>query len=259
MLILIAESKTMSPCDGTVTMHDYSCHRPPLESGADRVMDLLRNMDAAKLAELTRLSTPMVRRLQEMAYDFPFKGAGGMAIESYTGVVFKALDYHSLDCEAKVRACSRVAIVSSLYGWLRPDDIVKAYRLDFNMKVAPDGLALASYWRADVTRMLLDAVENRGETDVLNLLPSDAARCIEWGRIRRKARVWKAEFKEIISGGGMRTPDAGWLKRLRGSLLRQILEDDIVSAEAMFDMEGNGFVGAGGDAESGTILFHAAR
>lgn len=34
MLILIAESKTMTPCDGMINECDYMSHRPALESDA---------------------------------------------------------------------------------------------------------------------------------------------------------------------------------------------------------------------------------
>ena len=38
MLILIAESKTMTPCDGMINECDYMSHRPALESDAAEIM-----------------------------------------------------------------------------------------------------------------------------------------------------------------------------------------------------------------------------
>ena len=43
MLILIAESKTMAPCNIPVSQNEYILHTPGLESRAEGIMDSLRN------------------------------------------------------------------------------------------------------------------------------------------------------------------------------------------------------------------------
>ena len=67
----------------------------------------------------------MARKLRQMIYDFPYKESGCVAIEAFTGVVFKAFEYSSLSAQEKQITNRCVGIVSSLYGWLRPDDIIK--------------------------------------------------------------------------------------------------------------------------------------
>ena len=93
MLVLIAESKTMTACDRPVAAADYDGRHPAGEAVADAVMALIRETDIPQLASATRLSATMVRRLREMAYEFPNKALGSPAIEAYTGVVFKAFAY----------------------------------------------------------------------------------------------------------------------------------------------------------------------
>ena len=137
MLILIAESKTMTPCGNAVSKADYAACRPMLESDADAIMETVRSLSADELVATVKISLPMVRKLQQMAYEFPNKAVGSRAIEAFTGVVFKAFDYASLDEEARRNTTGCVRLLSSLYGWLRPDDIVKAYRTDFTTPLAP--------------------------------------------------------------------------------------------------------------------------
>ncbi len=256
MLILIAESKTMAPCNIPVSQNEYILHTPGLESRAEGIMDSLRNASSEQLAEEVKLSLPMVRKLQQMIYEFPNKALGAKAIEAFTGVVFKAFDYQSLSAKDCTQANEKIRIISSLYGWLRPDDIVKPYRFDFTTPVAPGGKPLATYWRDAVTKCLSDELAKGKHHDILNLLPGDAARCVDWKLIGSNFKVWKADFKEILPGGITRTPNAGKLKTLRGRLLRQIITEDIDSPMELLNIEGDGYVGSDETDTSGNILFH---
>lgn len=68
------------------------------------------------------------------------------AIERYTGVLYDALDIESLSGTKVSRARSRLAIGSALFGLLRANDDVPAYRLSAASKL-PGGTTLASRWR----------------------------------------------------------------------------------------------------------------
>ncbi|MDE6022282.1 MAG: YaaA family protein, partial [Muribaculaceae bacterium] len=184
-------------------------------------------LSASEIAELIKISLPFAAKVARMAYEFPNKFTGIKAIDSYTGVVFKALDYKSFSSEERARVASKVRIISSLYGWLKPDDIIKPYRFDFTTPIAPDDTALYAYLRKDVTINLVRYLQANGETAILNLLPSDAAKCIDWKLVKRFAKVWKVDFKEPKDGSGWKTPHAGRLKALRGELLRTIITQNI--------------------------------
>lgn len=256
MLILIAESKTMECGTEAVSLPAFNLHRPVLGNEADEIMESLRIASAEELAADVKISLPLARKLREMIYEFPNKNLGGVAIKEYTGVVFKALDVASLSDDEQKRLSEKVRIISSLYGWLRPDDIIKPYRFDFTTPLAPDGETFAAYWRRPVTELLLKAIDSGMHGDIINLLPVDAARCIDWKKVEKQARVWKVDFQEILSGGKTRTPNAGRLKTLRGRLLRRIIVENINSATDLLSIEGYGYAGAGYGEAPGSILFH---
>ena len=68
------------------------------------------------------------------------------AISRYTGVLYDALDIGSLRGASTARARSRLAVGSALFGLLRADDPVPAYRLSASSKL-PGQPTLAARWR----------------------------------------------------------------------------------------------------------------
>ena len=72
------------------------------------------------------------------------------AIDRYTGVLYDALDIASLSGAAGDRARARLAVGSALFGLLRADDPVPAYRLSAGSKLP--GPTLAARWSVTSTR-----------------------------------------------------------------------------------------------------------
>lgn len=68
------------------------------------------------------------------------------AIRRYTGVLYDALDIDSLRGAEAKRAAARLSIGSALFGLLRADDQVPAYRLSATSKL-PGKPTLAARWR----------------------------------------------------------------------------------------------------------------
>lgn len=234
MRILIAESKTMGGCCDTVSPDYISRHRPRLDSLATTLMGQWSEAGADKIVSALKVSPKLAAEFMKMAYEFPNKTTGGMALPAYTGVVFKALDYGSMSQEEQSRALETIDIISSLYGWLRGGDIVKPYRLDFSPRMAPGGIAMSAYLKPLVTPLLMESLEEEGENEVLDLLPSDAAKCVDLALLKsRGVRVAKAEFVMVGDAGRLKTPHSTLLKTLRGKLLREIVCRQIGSIDEL--------------------------
>lgn len=248
----------MTDCSDMVDNNEYEPHKPIFAEKIDDIMLSLEGLTAERLSEAVKISMPMARKLYNMIYDFPDKSHGCKAIEAFTGVVFKAFNYTSLNNDNKDKTNERVRIVSSLYGWLRPDDIIKAYRFDFTTPLAPGGKTFALFWKEAVTKRLIEELTKTGCKDILNLLPIDAAKSIDWKQVEVFAKVWKVDFKEIAEGETMRTPNAGKLKTLRGKLLRQIITENITSPTPLLHLTGSDYVADDTRSSSDTITFHTA-
>lgn len=82
------------------------------------------------------------------------------AIRRYTGVLYDALDFDSLKGAQAIRARARLFVGSALFGLLRADDQVPAYRLSASSKL-PGQPTLAARWRPLLEPLLTElATEN---------------------------------------------------------------------------------------------------
>lgn len=237
MLILIAESKTMLEEGANITEEMLKTRIPSGLCVAAEVMHNIKEMNVSEIASAIKVSGPMASKILRMAHDFPMQKTGRPAIESFTGVVFKALCYSSLPDEAQEYIDANVRIISSLYGWLRPLDIIKPYRMEFTSRLAPGDKSFSQYWRKDVTINLVRTLQERNISDILDLMPSDAAKCVDNKLVKRFAKIWKVDFKQLRPGGDYRTPPAGQLKTLRGELLREIAERGISNPKDLLTLE----------------------
>lgn len=71
----------------------------------------------------------------------------------YTGVLFSELDLSSLDEASRKRADESLAIASALFGLVRPDDLIPAYRLSGNVTLPRLG-TVAGRWRTPLPRVM---------------------------------------------------------------------------------------------------------
>lgn len=241
-MILIAESKTMASAETEVSREEFAECRPLFDGIANAIMDSLRDRTPEQLAAEAGITLRLAASLRRMIYEFPNKTTGLRAIEAFTGVVFRQLGVAGYDAGQRAFLQDNVRIVSSLYGWLRPDDIVKPYRFDFKSHVAPLGETLMKYWKKDVTLALAQELRAKGDTVIIDLLPSDAAKCVDWKLIKRFTGVYKVDFKMYDGTDAMKTPNAGRLKELRGRLLDLIVRNGLSSPADIASLESSDFM-----------------
>ncbi|CBT75794.1 MULTISPECIES: YaaA family protein [Glutamicibacter] len=75
------------------------------------------------------------------------------AHDIYSGVLFEALNYASLDEAAQQRADESILVISALWGAVRFADRIPPYRLSMSVKLEPLG-KLASWWKKRLTPVL---------------------------------------------------------------------------------------------------------
>ena len=81
------------------------------------------------------------------------------AIRRYTGVLYDALDIDSLRGVAAARARSRLAVSSALFGLVRADDRIPAYRLSATSRL-PGRPTLSARWRPALEPVLRRITEH---------------------------------------------------------------------------------------------------
>ena len=241
MLVLLAESKTMNTGVHPVDETTFLSNTPFFEEDADHIASYLRSLPLPLLKEQLSLSESLTKKAALMFYDFPNKTTGIQAIEAFTGEVFRSLDFNSLDKVAKDMAMNKIGFISSLYGYLRPKDIIKPYRLDFNSKIKLEDKSLSRFWKSRITGLIIKILNTTGEREILDLLPGDAYKYIDWKRIPNSVKVLKIDFKTVSDGGELSTPQAGRLKDLRGLLCRHIFKSRINDFDTLLYTETEDF------------------
>ena len=241
-MILIAESKTMSSAQSAVSADEFREFHPLFDGIANSIMDSLRSRTLEQLSQEVGISMKLAASLQSMIYEFPNKSLGIRAINAFTGVVFRQLGLTDYDSTHTRFLFDNVRIISSLYGWLRLDDIIKPYRFDFKSSVAPLGQPLMKYWKKDVTIALVNDLRRNGDTVIIDLLPSDAAKLIDWKLVKRFAKVYKVDFQTVVGAKETKTPNAGRLKELRGRLLDLIIRERLTDPAEIAALESPDFM-----------------
>jgi cytoplasmic iron level regulating protein YaaA (DUF328/UPF0246 family) len=136
----------------------------------------------------------------------------------YTGVLYDALALPDLAADARRRATSRLAVVSSVFGLVRPGDRIPAYRLSGDASLPGLG-AVAGVWRR-----ALDPVvrATAGSGLVVDLRSTTYAAFWRPGPDLTKRVV---TVRVLHESGGRRTVVSHFNKATKGRLVRDLLQD----------------------------------
>jgi uncharacterized protein len=142
----------------------------------------------------------------------------GPAERIYSGVLYDALGLTSLDASAHRRALARLAIVSSVYGLVRPGERIAPYRLGGGVTLPGLG-GVAAHWRG-----VLDPVvrEMAGRGLLVDLRSSTYAAFWRPGRDLAAKVVTVRVLHEV---NGSRLVVSHFNKATKGRLVRALLED----------------------------------
>lgn len=133
----------------------------------------------------------------------------------YAGPLYAALDPATLSPAARRRAVTRLVILSSLWGALRPTDPIPAYRLDICSHLR--GLeGLEPLWRAALPDVLAEAAGERGP--VIDVR-SSSYRAMGMPAVSRERMLTVRVLDEAGRGAAGATA-----KRVRGEAVRRLLE-----------------------------------
>lgn len=136
----------------------------------------------------------------------------------YTGVLYEALDLPSLEGAARRRASQWLAIVSGLFGLVRPSDRIPAYRLPGNVTLPGVG-PVATFW----SRHLDEAVrEAAGRRLVVDLRSSTY---VPFWRPDPETARRVVTLRVLHEVDGTRKVVSHFNKATKGRIVRALLED----------------------------------
>lgn len=224
MLILLppSEGKTAPESGPQLSMKSLSF--PDLTRTRELVLGDLVSLCSGKQARAATALGLGRTQLDLIAANADLKKAPtASATDVYTGVLYEALDFGSLSSAARKRADKRVAIASALFGLLRPNDPIPAYRLSGDTSLPGLG-QLANVWKEPIQAELsatrgpiLDL--RSGAYVKLGPIPPDAAHRGFLGRV-------------LLEKSGKRSVVSHHNKATKGHLARAVLESSSVPRTA---------------------------
>lgn len=245
----------MDGVQSPVSPDEFKIHVPVLENMADEICERISDMSPAQLSEILGISNGLAIKTKSLAYDFPHKLTGYEALYGFTGEAYRGLKAKSLTKKALDKAETELRIISSVYGILKPFDIIKPYRCEFNRPIAPDNKTPIQFFKSKITIELVNFIKENKIDDIIDLLPGDADKCIDWKIVRAFSNVNKICFQTITAEGKLKTPIASRLKDLRGKMARFILEEDIQSFKDLTAVATEDFIFSKADSKPGLPVF----
>jgi cytoplasmic iron level regulating protein YaaA (DUF328/UPF0246 family) len=166
VLILLPPSEGKAPSDGGTPFDVEQLSMPALNRTRVRVRDALVKLCSGRESRARQVLGISARQAEELDRNRELADARGLpASQVYTGVVFGAVDYRWLAAPGRRRAVRWVLVSSALWGVVRLDDEIAAYRLSGDVTLPRIG-AITTVWRKPLASSMPDAA---GEGVVLDL------------------------------------------------------------------------------------------
>lgn len=240
MLLLLSPAKKLD-YDSTVRT---ALHTQPLfVDQAKGLMKVLKKKSVADVAGLMKLSDALaqlnVRRYADWQPNFDTANARQAAL-AFNGDVYEGLDAPSLSDKQLKWAQEHVAILSGLYGVLRPLDLIRPYRLEMGTRLeTAKGKNLYDYWGGAIAQYINDRLKAQAEPLVINLASDEYFRSVD--RKVLQARVVQCVFQDNKNGAWKVI--SFYAKRARGLMARFAIENaiDDVAGLRKFKSEGYAF------------------
>ena len=240
MLFLLSPAKSLdydSPWEGVPHT------QPQFISRSAQLIDLLRTKTPADLSALMGISDALaglnVARYQAWSKKFTEKNAKP-AVLAFNGDVYEGLDAYTLKPAQLAWAQDHVAILSGLYGVLRPLDLMQPYRLEMGTALAnPKGPNLYKFWGPDIASHLNERLSADSTPVIVNLASQEYFKSVD--RKVLKARVIECVFEE--GRAGKYKVISFMAKRARGLMARYAITQKVKTPAALekFNLEGYAF------------------
>lgn len=237
MLFLLSPAKML---DEHTPPPITSLDQPTLLEQSQQLINILRHYSASDLQTLMKISERIAVQNQERFAQFetPFNSQNAKpAIYLFNGDVYQGLSAYNLPEECIQFLNKHLAILSGLYGAVRPLDLIAPYRLEMGTPLPNDrGKNLYDFWGDTITEYLNDRIDETNAKVVINLASNEYFKAVRPEKL--KARVVTPIFKDC-SNGEYKVIGV-YAKRARGLMTRFACENNITDLQDLkkFNLEG---------------------
>ena len=240
MLFLLSPAKSL---DYESTLPAIAATQPKFVPQSAELIATLKQKTSQQISELMDLSDALaklnVQRYKAWSPQFTEANARP-AVLAFNGDVYEGLDAKTLKPKDLQWAQDHVAILSGLYGVLRPLDLMQPYRLEMGTALK-HGKAnnLYQFWGALIAEHLNQQLSHSKEPVIVNLASQEYFKAVD--RKALQARVIECVFQDHKNG--QYKIISFFAKRARGLMARYAIQQQAKTPEALqaFNLEGYAF------------------
>ena len=237
MFFLLSPAKSL---DYETPLGEVPHTQPQFKAQSQALIEVLRTQSPQQIASLMDLSDALsalnVARYAAWSPRSTLRNARP-AVLAFNGDVYEGLQARTLPVADLEWAQQHVAILSGLYGVLRPLDLLQPYRLEMGTRLAtPQGSNLYQFWGSSIAQHLNQRLRADTSPVVVNLASQEYFKAVD--RKTLKAPVVECVFEDYK--GGAYKVISFHAKRARGLMARYAIEHRITTPEGLkhFDSEG---------------------
>ena len=252
MLTLISPAKTLDFETPAVT---DSHTQPDFLDHSAELIDQLKEQSPEDISALMKLSAKLAELNVQRFHDWclPFKPNNAKAaILAFKGDVYTGLDAETFSEDDFNYSQSHLAILSGLYGLLRPLDLIQPYRLEMGTKFSNSrGANLYTFWGSIITDEINNRLAATKSEILVNLASNEYFKAVKPKQLN--AELITPVFKD--EKNGQYKIISFYAKKARGLMAAYIIQNKITTVEELsqFDVAGYEFVAAESNAQTLTF------
>lgn len=235
MIILLSPSKGQD-----FTSHEFSEHsQPAMLRDAKILIKELKAYGPQQIAQLMSVSEQLAELNHQRFQSFktPLRlGVAKQAALAFKGDVYTGLDAESMDSAEWHYAQDHLRILSGLYGYLRPQDLILPYRLEMKTRLSNErGDNLYQFWCDKITQKINQEVKT-GDV-VINLASNEYFKAVQPKSL--KGQVLTIDFKDTKDG---KTRSISFFaKQARGMMAREIIKQQVSDVAQIKTLQVDGY------------------
>lgn len=252
MLMIISPAKTLDfSTPPTTQKHTI----PQFIDAAASLIEVAQALSPADISALMKISDKLGLLNFDRFHDWhtPFSMDNAkQAILAFKGDVYSGLDAATLSGPDLLWADEHLAILSGLYGLLRPLDLMQAYRLEMGTKLNnPGGKNLYEFWGEQITDALNRQLAQSRHPVLVNLASNEYYRVIQPQSIA--ASIVTPVFKD--EKNGQYKIISFYAKKARGLMVRWVIDNRISDPKELTQFNADGYYFYADESSSKQLVF----
>jgi len=231
MLLLLSPAKSLDFSKPSTNKHTQGA----LIEKSKQLTEQMRTWKKEDIQSLMKVSEKLanlnVERNQQFVWPHTIENAK-QALLAFDGGVYKGLAVETFTEEDLAFAQDHIGILSGLYGFLRPLDLIQPYRLEMGTKmVMGDHKNLYEFWANQIT----DVINKQNPSAIVNLASKEYFKSVKDKNLT--SDLWNVAFKEFRKGKYKIIAFSA--KKARGMMCHYVVKNRLTKPEEMkgFDME----------------------